>query len=151
MAAQLGSKLAQLANARKQAAEVAALTPEDLERIEAEKATAHLDSLHQLLLPHVEEFNGAVDASMKIKLEVTFPLLRIKQDALPLLTLEVTSKSARFRRKSSAYAANDYFTIAPAADGTMTFARFSAAVEKPFGPNQFAEHVLMEALGLNES
>ena len=151
MAAQLGSRLAQLANARKQAAEAVELTPEDLERLDAEKAAAHLDTLHQILLPHVAEFNEAADASLKLALETIFPVIRIKQAALPLLTLEATSKSVRFRRKAgAAYAADDYFTILPAADGSLTFARYSTAVEKPFDQNRFAEHVLMEALGLNE-
>ena len=150
MTAQLGSRLAQLANARKQATEVASLTPEDLERIEAEKAAAHLGTLLKLFRVHVDEFNKAVDASLNLTLEAKFPDLSIHQSGIRLLTLQVTSKSARFKRKGDQYAADDYFTIFPLSDGSLTFGRYSAAVEKPRNPDQFAEHVLMEALGLNE-
>jgi hypothetical protein len=148
--APLGSKLAQLANTRKQATAAAELTPEDLERIEADKAAAHLDALIRLFQPHIEGFNEAVDASMKLKLDAKFPDLHIFQNSLRLLTVQVASKSARFKRKGDDYLSDDYFTVFRATDGSFTYGRYSAAVEKPFTPDQFAEYVLMEALDLNE-
>jgi hypothetical protein len=150
MTAPLGSKLAQLANARKQASQAHALTEEEIAQRAADELAAKAGVIHQLLLPHVQAFNEAVEASDRISLELASPLIRIKQHLLNLLSIEVKSTGAAFRRSGGAYTSDDYFTFGTDADGAMTFSNFGSSVKKPLDGNQYAEIVLMEALGLNE-
>lgn len=150
MAGKLGSRLAQLASARNQVQLEAELTPEQRAEIESQKAAVYATVLHGILQPHVDEFNEFTEAALHIKLETVAAKIAIKRGLLRLLTVELTSKAVVFKRKGDAYTSDDYFTIHPAPDGGMSFARYSVEVEKPLDANQFAEFLLMEALGLNE-
>jgi hypothetical protein len=151
MSTKLGSRLAQLANARKNAEEVQTISPEERSRIEAETTAANVSAIKLLLLPHVEEFNQSTDSSLHLVLEAALSCIRIKQNRASLLTLEITAQAAVVKRGSGAYSSEDYFTFGTNAhDRTMTFSNYSAEVAKPLDANQFAELVLMEALGLNQ-
>ena len=150
MSGKLGSKLAQLANAKKQVEDAVLLPKEDLEKIEAERAARNVSAIQIVLLPHIDEFNGAADLSLQIALEVVASRIVIKQRRASLLTLEVSSTGAVIKRRSGQYSSDDYFTIGKGPDGSMTFRNYSAEVARPLNANQFAELVLMEALGLND-
>jgi|GEM_PF-5267616 len=150
MSSKLGSKLAQLANAKKKAEDNVLISKEDHEKIEAETTASNVSAIQHILLPHVDEFNSLVESPLHIALEIAHPCIVIKQSFVRLLTLEITAKAAVFKRKAGVYVAEDYFTIGKVSDGTMTFRNYSAEVEKPLNANRFAELVLMEALGLNQ-
>jgi hypothetical protein len=150
MSSLLGSKLAQLANAKKLAEQSLLVSEEDLAKQEAERVAAKAAAVHQILQPHVEAFNGAMEKADHLTLELAGPMIRIKQKSVNLLAIEVTSTGAVFKRTSGVYSSDDYFTMGTTPDGSMTFRNFSAEVKKPLDANQYAEIVLMEALGLNE-
>jgi hypothetical protein len=149
MSSKLGSRLAQLANSRKQAEEAVLISDEDREKIEAEKIASNVKAIQLILISHVDEFNDLAESSLHLALEVAPPQIAIKQSWTRLLTLEVTAKAAVIKRKGE-YSSDDYFTIGTASDSSMTFRNFSAEVAPPLDANQFAERVLMEALGLNQ-
>ena len=60
----------------------------------------------------------------------------------------MSSTGAVVKRKSGAYSSDNYFTTGKVTDGTMTFSNYFSEVARPLNANQFAELVLMEALGL---
>jgi hypothetical protein len=150
MSSLLGSKLAQLAAAKKLAEQSMLVSEEDLAKQEAEKVAAKARVIQQILLPHVEAFNAAMEPADQITLEVVSPLIKIRQKLVNLLSIEVTATGACFKRSSGKYTSDDYYTTGTDAGGGMTFRNFSAEVKKPLDGNQYAEIVLMEALGLNE-
>lgn len=149
MSGKLGSRLAQLANAKKQADDVVLIPKEDLDKIEAERAASNVTAIQLVLLPHVDEFNSVAEASLHIALETAVARIVIKQRRASMLTLEISSTGAVIKRKSGEYSSDDYFTIGKVSDGSMTFSNYSAEVARPLNANQFAELVLMEALGLS--
>jgi hypothetical protein len=149
MSTKLGSKLAQLANARKKAEEAVGISEEDLQKIEVEKIASNVKAIQLILNVHVDEFNEMAESSLHLALEIAPPCIAIKQSYTRLLTLEMTAKAAKIKRKGE-YSSDDYFTIGKAPDDSMTFRNFSAEVAPPLSANQFAERVLMEALGLDQ-
>lgn len=150
MTAPLGSKLAQLANARKKAEQSLVVSEEELARREAEAIAGKAHSIQTLLKPHVDAFNEAVDAGDRIVVEVAPPLVKIKQNSVNLISIEVKSTGATFKRTGGRYSSDDYFTFGTDDIGRLTFRNFDAAVKKPLNGDEYAEIVLMEALGLNE-
>ncbi len=146
MDAKIGAKLAQLANARKQAV-AHQLSPEE---IVAAQAAHNLAAFHLMLLPHVEEFNSCAEPGLHLTLDLQTASIAIQQNGLTLLVCEVTHKAVVLKRISGVCTSDDYFTLGTEPDGTLTFRNYSAEVRRPLDGGQFAEIVLMEALGLNE-
>ncbi len=150
MTAPLGSKLAQLANARKKSEETLVVSAEELARREAEAIAGKARAIQQLLTPHVDAFNEAVEAVDRITVEVASPVVKIKQNHVNLISIEVKVAGATFKRTGGRYTSEDYFTFGTDESGAITFRNFDATVKKPLSGDQYAEIVLMEALGLNE-
>ena len=147
MSSDIGSRLASLANAKKQAEDDAKASASLRAQTEADRQKVNLKIVEQVLCPHVTSFNNSADNSLKVTLQLAGTAILIKRSWATLLTLDVTDTAVILKRNYGS-SSSDYYTIKELSDGSVTFNGDPNSARQPNDANTFAERVLTESLGL---